>query len=174
MTEFLEILKYILPSLVVFAAAYFLIRSFLDHEIRELKEQSKEDNRKTMIPLRFQAYERIVLFLERISPTNLVLRINRTGMTKEMLQAELLRTVREEYEHNLSQQLYMSDKAWDLVLNAKEEVLRDINTAAAQMNEKNTAADYGQQVISLALEKKSSVAHNAALRFLKEEVRGMF
>ncbi|MEN8224724.1 MAG: hypothetical protein ABFS05_05115 [Bacteroidota bacterium] len=173
MNEFLEILKYVLPSLVVFAAAYYLIRTFLDHEIKQIKEEKKDGERKAVIPLRFQAYERIVLFLERISPPNLVLRVNRAGLTKEMLHAALLQTVREEYEHNLAQQIYISNKAWDLVKGAKEEVLSDINTAAAKMTEKNTAADYGQQVISLHLDKKSH-AHEAALQYLKEEIREMF
>jgi hypothetical protein len=173
MTEFLEILKYILPSLVVFALAYYLIRTFLDHETKGLKEEKKDETRKMSLPLRFQAYERVVLFLERISPPNLVLRVSKAGMSKEQLQAELLKTVREEYEHNLAQQIYMSDKAWDLVKGAKEEVLSDINTAAGQMKEKNTLADYGQQVISVHLEKKSR-AHDTAVAFIKNEIRKMF
>ena len=173
MNEFLEILKYVLPSLVVFAAAYFLIRSFLDHEIKQLKEEKKDDTRKAVIPLRFKAYERVVLFLERISPQNLVLRVNRAGISKEILQAELLMTVREEYEHNLAQQIYISDNAWDLVKSAKEEVLSDINTAAAKMTDKNTVADYGQQLISMHLERKSR-AHDVALGFVKGEIKEMF
>jgi len=173
MTEFLEILKYVLPSLVVFAAVYFLIRSFLDHELKQLKEEKKDDSRKAVIPLRFQAYERVVLLLERISPQNLVLRVNRSGLSKEMMQSELLQSVREEYEHNLAQQVYISDKAWDLVKTAKEEVLSDINTAAAKMTDKNTAADYGQHVISLHLEKKSR-AHDVAISFVKNEIKEMF
>jgi len=173
MIEFLEILKYVLPSLVVFAAAYFLVRSFLEKEVKELKEEKKDETRKAVIPMRFQAYERIVLFLERISPTNIVLRTNKAGMSKEMLQGELLRTVREEYDHNLAQQIYISDEAWELVKGAKQEVLSEINSAAAAMNEKNTAADYGQQVIAQYLDKKSR-AHDVALKFLKEEIREMF
>jgi hypothetical protein len=173
MNEFLEILKYVLPSLVVFATAYFLIRSFLDNEVKQLKMEQKDDSRKAVIPLRFQAYERIVLFLERISPPNMVLRVNKAGITKEMLQGELLRTVRAEYEHNLAQQIYISEKAWNLVKNAKEEVLSDINTAAAKMTEKNTAADYGQHVISLHLDKKAP-AHEVALQALKAEIKEMF
>ena len=173
MTEFLEILKYVLPALVVFATAYFLIRTFLDNELNKIKAEQMDESRKASIPLRFQAYERIVLFLERIGPANMVLRVNRAGMNKEMLQAELLRSVREEYEHNLAQQIYMSDKAWNLVKSAKEEVLSDINTAAAKMTEKNTAADYGQQVISLHLEKKAP-AHAEAIKYLKEEIKEMF
>ncbi len=173
MNEFLDILKYILPALVVFAVAYFLIRAFLDHEVKQLKEEKKDETRKAIAPLRFQAYERIVLFLERISPPNMVLRVNKAGMSKEMLQGELLRTVREEYEHNLAQQIYISDEAWEQVKNAKEEVLSEINTAIAGMTEKNTAADYGQQVISLHLEKKSK-AHDMAIKFLKQEIKEMF
>lgn len=173
MTEFLEILKYVIPALVVFATAYYLIRTFLDNELNKIKAEQKDESRKAAIPLRFQAYERITLFLERISPANLILRITQPGMSKEMLHAELLRSVREEYEHNLAQQIYMSDEAWDLVKGAKEEVLSDINTAAGKMSEKNTAADYGQQVISLHLEKKNP-AHAKAVSFLKKEIREMF
>ncbi len=173
MNEFLEILKYVLPSLVVFATAFFLIRSFLDHEVKQFKEEKKDDTRKVIVPLRFQAYERIVLFLERISPSNLILRVNKPGMSKEMLQTELLRSVREEYEHNLAQQIYISDKAWDFVKGAKEEVLSDINTAASKMKEKSTATDFGQTVIALSFDRKSP-AHDAALAFVKEEIKEMF
>mgnify|MGYP001822235647 CR=1 FL=1 len=173
MNEFLEILKYVLPSLVVFLTAYYLIRTFLDSEVKQLKEQHKENGRKAALPLKFQAYERLVLFLERIRPDNLVIRVNRAGMDKESLQTALLNTVREEYEHNLAQQIYISEKAWDLVRSAKEEVLSDINTAAGKMSEKNTAADYGQQVISLHLEKKNP-AHESAIKFIKREIKEMF
>jgi hypothetical protein len=173
MNEFLEILKYVLPSLVVFAVAFFVIRAFLDHEVKELKEGQKGEMRMSTLPLRFQAYERVILFLERINPNNLVLRVNRPGLNKEQLQAELLRSVREEYEHNLSQQLYMSDNAWEHVKSAKEEILSDINKAAGQMTEKNTAADYGQQVLSLPLERKST-AHDHAVSFIKDEIRQLF
>ena len=173
MKEFLEILKYLLPSLVVFATAYFLIRTFLDNEVRQMKEEKKDDGRKAVIPLRFQAYERMVLFLERISPPNLVLRVGRSQESKESFQADLLRTVREEYEHNLAQQVYISDNAWRLIQRAKEEVLSDINKAAGNMTDKNTVADYGQEVISMHLERKGR-AHEEALQFLKKEVREFF
>jgi hypothetical protein len=173
MNEFLEILKYILPSLVVFAAVYFVIRSFFDHQVKQLREDKQEESRKASTPLRFQAYERITLFLERISPSNMVLRVNRPGMSKEALQAELLRTVREEYEHNLAQQIYISDKVWEYVKTAKEEVLSDINTAAAQMKEKDTAAVYGQKLINLYADRKSN-AHDAALGIIKKDIREMF
>lgn len=173
MNEFLEILKYTLPALVVFATAYFLIRTFFDSELRKLKEEKKDESIAAAIPLRFQAYERIVLFLERISPQNMVLRINRSGMSKEMLQGELLRTVREEYEHNLAQQIYLSETAWEYVKSAKEEVLSDINSAAAEMKEKDSATNYGQALISLHLKRKAR-ATDTAIAFIKEEIREMF
>jgi len=103
----------------------------------------------------------------------MVLRISRSGISKENLQAELLRTVREEYEHNLAQQIYLSEKAWDYVKTAKEEVLSDINTAAAQMKEKDSASEYGQTLIALHLERKSR-AIDVAVGFIKQEIREMF
>jgi len=158
---------------VVFAAAYYVIRVFLDHEIKELKQTGKDDTRRASLPLRFQAYERIVLFLERINPENLVLRVSEAGMEKDLLHSRLLGVVREEYEHNLAMQIYMSDKAWELVKRAKEEVLSDINAAAAMMGDKNSAADLGSKIISLHLEKKAA-AHDTALKVIKEEIKEIF
>lgn len=77
MEEILDILKYILPSLVVLAATLLVIKKFMDAEQRKHMYEIRKENQKVTTPLRLQAYERIVLFLERISPENLVLRVHK-------------------------------------------------------------------------------------------------
>src|SRR5688572_16283437 len=102
MDSFIEILKIILPAGAVFAAAYLIVKRFLDNEQKAREQELKKSSHAAMTPLRLQAYERIVLFLERVNPNTLVVRVNKNGMTAHQLHMELIKTIKTEYEHNLS------------------------------------------------------------------------
>src|ERR1700741_706539 len=115
MDELFEIVKIILPAGIVFITTYYLVKNFLDHESRKKTLDLKLANQAVITPIRLQAYERVVLFLERINPNSMVMRLNKTGSAANF-QGELLKTIRNEFEHNLSQQIYMSSKAWESVL----------------------------------------------------------
>ncbi|MCF8230056.1 MAG: hypothetical protein K9G58_13640 [Bacteroidales bacterium] len=173
MTEVLEILKYVLPSLIVLAAVYLMLREFVRREERKMLFQMKDTGRKTVLPMRLQAYERMVLLLERISPENLVMRISKSGMKASQLKAGLIKSIREEYEHNLSQQLYISNEAWARVRNAKEGMVNMINAVGARMDEKSSSAEFTTVLFDKYLnQKKTSIAN--AMDFIKEEMRKEF
>ena len=123
----------LLPSLLVFAVVYFLLKQFFVREKKLREDELKLKARKDYIPLRIQAYERTVLYLERIDPNNLIMRIHRPGMSAKMLHGEILKAIREEYIHNMAQQLYISEKGWDLVKQAKEETVKIFNMAHNSM-----------------------------------------
>ena len=173
MTEVLEILKYILPSLVVAGVAYFILKEFLKTGNIKQQTEIKLANQNLITPIRLQAYERVVLFLERNSPNNLVIRTNKPNMTAFELQTSLIKTIRDEFDHNLSQQLYISAQAWDLVKNAKEDLIKTINTAASQTQENSTSANLGQIIFELSLKQKNS-PNKIALDFLKKEIKTIF
>lgn len=124
-----DLLKIILPALIVAGAIFLLIRQYLEKEqqrrLIELRLQTTRD----VLPIRLQAYERVTLLLERIAPNNLLVRLNSAGQTAPEFHRLLLQEIRAEYEHNLSQQLYMSPETWDYVKQAKENVLTAINKA---------------------------------------------
>lgn len=80
MNEFLEILKYVLPSIVVFAATFLVLKKFLDNEYRKLMVEIKKNNQQTVLPIRLQAYERVVLLLERTTLQSLVMRTYQPGL----------------------------------------------------------------------------------------------
>jgi Na+/H+ antiporter NhaC len=105
----LEILKITIPSLIVFLTAYFVLKAVLKKEHESRKIEVVLQNKKIITPLRLQAYERIVLFLERISPNSIIIRLQTPNMTIGQLHKEMLTTIRTEFEHNLSQQLYLSN-----------------------------------------------------------------
>jgi hypothetical protein len=171
MYQILDALRYTLPSVIVFLTAYFLLKEYFHHESQ--KRQSERINEKIRIslPLRLQAYERIILFLERISPQNLIMREHRGDLSAQEFQQQLVHSIREEYSHNLSQQLYISITAWEMVKNAREEIVMQINTAASQLHENATARDLSNILLSMSVEK---LATRKALDFLKEEARRNF
>ena len=173
MSEFLEILKYILPSLVVLAIAYLLVKSFLESDTKRKMVDIKATNTKLVTPIRMQAYERMILLLERISPVNLIMRTAGQLIPAKEYQAVLLQNIRDEFDHNLSQQLYISDIGWDKVLNAKEETIKLINTAAAKVSEDANSTNLSAKILELSFE-YNKMPIDEALAFIKEEFRKKF
>lgn len=173
MQAFFELLKYTVPSLVVLAAAYFLLKMFLTSEAEKTKMQLKLDVHKISLPVRMQAYERLVLLLERIEPAGLLVRTNLPGMSATQLQSALVQSIRSEFEHNLSQQLYVSDKAWEMMRNAREESIRRINMAAMKLTPEATSADLASLMLLNDIETEQSLI-KSALDLLKSEARSYF
>ena len=172
-----QVLLTLLPSIVLFLTAYYLLRQLLGSrnsaENNQIMAEAKREDRKQTLPLRLQAYERLTLFLERIAPGALVFRVHKNNMTARMLHAELLATVREEFEHNVTQQVYVSDRAWQQVKMAKEETLRIINIAAEGLGDTANGTALSQRVFETA-GKLSHLPTQQAIAALKEEVRKLF
>lgn len=168
MEHFWEIIKLILPAGIVFLTTYYLVKNFLDQEKSKKSLDLKLANQTVLTPLRLQAYERMVLFLERINPSSMVIRTNK-AVSAPMLQSELLKIIRNEFEHNLSQQIYMSNKAWDAILQAKEETIKIINTAAVKVSPEANGMELAQTIITLSAQVKELPA-KTAIDFIKREI----
>lgn len=119
--------------------------------------------------LQLQAYERIILFLERISPATLVMRLHQPEMTAVQLQTTLIRTIREEFEYNMSQQLYISTQNWELVRHAKEESISLIHQAAGKIPDSASAPELIRQILDSSVNQETSPVHQA-IREIKQEV----
>lgn len=171
MESILETIQYTIPSLVVFLAVYFLLKEFFRNERVKRNQELTVERVKISLPLRLQAYERIILLLERISPQNLVMRLHSNEMDGAGLHRLIVQTVREEYNHNLSQQLYVSVQAWEMVKKAKEEVIRLINTTVAQAEEAATSTDLGNRLLEISAD---NLIIRKALDFLKAEAAKVY
>ena len=174
MEYFIEILKIILPAGAVFAAAYLIVKKFLENDQKRRETELKKLNQASITPLRLQAYERIVIFLERVSPSNLVVRVNKNGMSAQQFHLELIKTVKSEYEHNLSQQIYMSAGAWELVKNAKEEIIKLINISSTKVPHDNSSNDLAMMVINITSNLGKKLPNDIALDYIKKEVNQIF
>ncbi len=142
----IDIIFYLAAPAFVLAAVYFLIRQFLNREYKLRLIEVKRMMVKETLPLRLQAYERMILFLERISPNLLLMRFSDTSATVRELQLHLIETIRSEYEHNLTQQIYISPQTWNIIKNAKEEMVRLINTSADKINPMSSHIELGKAI----------------------------
>ncbi len=159
--------------MVVLATAYYLLKMFLDKETEKTQLQMRLEVQKISLPIRMQAYERLVLLLERIEPAGLLVRTNLPGMNASQLQSALIQTIRSEFEHNLSQQLYVSTKAWEMVRNAREETIKRINTSAMKLTPEATSTDLASLILINDIDAEQS-AVKGALDLLKSEARNNF
>lgn len=126
-----------------------------------------------ILKLELQAAERFSLYLERISPDRLVMRVHRNGVDAKMFQSELLRSIREEFDHNLSQQIYISEESWELIKKAKDEMVKFI-TACGEKVGKDASAIELSQVIFQGASKVERLPSEIALQYLRVETRQLF
>ena len=152
------------------------IKKFVENEqkktILEIQKIQESEVRKVVTPIQLQAYERLVLFLERMTPNNLVLRCYQAGMTTQLLKDVMIQNIRDEFEHNLSQQLYISSQAWAYIKNAKEDMINTINSIQAKEGETMTPTAFAGTLFELLAGKESQI--ELAQDFLKEEIQKKF
>jgi len=170
----LEILKYTIPGLVVFAAVYFTLDSYLSSENKRRNMEIKSMYYRETLPIRLQAYERLTLFLERISPNSLISRINKSDMTARDLHLQILQNIKMEYEHNLSQQLYLPVDTWIMVVGVKEEIISIINQVALDVPPSASSKDLSRRIIEYFINSEDVIPTQKALNILKTEVSKIF
>ena len=166
-TKIIEIIAYTLPSLITGAVAYFLFNSYFKDQQNARRWLLQKENQPAILPLRLQAYERLTLLMERINPSQMIVRISPLSDDKTDYQNLVIAQIDQEFEHNLSQQIYVSEECWSVLLTAKNATIQMIRVAT--QNEKVTDADSLRAfIISDFLEKPTP--SSAALSFIKNEV----
>ncbi|MCC7303305.1 MAG: hypothetical protein IT233_11745 [Bacteroidia bacterium] len=167
------IILVLVSGAIVFIAVYFIVREFFMNEARKRAAELRAGVEAQVVPARMQAYERIVLFLERVAPSSLIMRVHKNGMTSRQLQAELVRSIRHEYEHNISQQVYISAQAWESVKSAKEETIKMINIASTKVPDHATGIDLSQKIFEIGTQ-LHKLPTDIALEMIKKEFNASF
>jgi hypothetical protein len=166
-TTITEIIAYTLPSLITGAVAYFLFDSHFKDQQNTRRWLLQKDNQTATLPLRLQAYERMALFMERINPSQLLVRITPHSEDKSEYQNFVIAQIEQEFEHNMTQQIYISDECWSIIVTAKNATIQMVRLATK--NEKVTDANSLREIIISDLLEKPSPS-SAALAFIKNEV----
>lgn len=168
-----EVLKYVVPAILVLLTVKFMNDHSARKAAREESQKLRSEVLKNHLPLKLSAYERAVLYLERISPENLVPRISTKNKTVARLQAEFLNEIQSEYEHNLVQQLYISFKGWSALVNAKNEMTRIVNLAASELKPDGPGVNLSKKILEKCAEWEDLPTHKAAFA-LKSDILDLF
>lgn len=155
MDAFLDVLKYTIPALIVFATVFFLFRNFLNQQYNIEALKFRQSQNKDMLPLRLQAYERLMMFCERMSIDSLAYRLSAPETQVQDLKNAMLIAIQQEYEHNVSQQVYISDKLWEIIHLVKEQM----QSVILESNGHSVAELIGNVKINIAENKVDPVAY---------------
>lgn len=154
---------------------YLLVKRYFDNQQKERLLQMKIDERretlKVVTPIRLQAYERMALFLERISPDSLVLRCYQPGMDLKLLQGVMTKNIRDEWEHNLSQQVYLTAESWARIRAAKDEMVNLVNSSAVTLTDTDDPTRLAATIFASAAQQRPT---DSALEALKKEINELF
>jgi hypothetical protein len=167
-----EILLISIPAILVLITAYLILKKSIDNDRERRRHEYMLQISRTITPIKLQAYERLTLLLERITIESLVMRILKQGMTSRELHSSLLETVRTEFDHNLSQQIYVSPQAWEVIKTAKTNTVKLINSSVGVISPKASGADLSKHLLESVMELDREPAR-VALDFLKNEAGRM-
>lgn len=167
----------IILTIAVMIFGFWLIQysGFRNEEKKRLFEL-KRDSQKTISPIRLRAYERLTLLLERTKPENMIVELQRVypealaTWTIAQVQQYLLQTIRAEFDHNQSQQVYVSDEVWDMIINARDQMGAFIISIAAQVPAEATAQAYVTALLT-AYTSNGTTPTDKALEELKHEAK---
>ena len=168
---FLDILKFSISGLIVFFTGWYIIREFLAQASHKNDHEIRKANLAHTLPLKLQAYERLTLFLERINPANMLVRLHVAGLSAKEMQNVVLADIRAEYQHNIAQQIYVSDTSWNVVRKMKEETIAMVHNAVGGLPENASAIDLSKVILSHLANLEDGNPYDVALQIVKREVQ---
>lgn len=166
--EITILLLALVPSVLVLFAGLLSYRYFAKSLLRRDAVQQSIENRKLTLPIRLQAYERLTLLMERISPESLLVRCPTSDRNAKEYEYDLISNIREEWEHNLSQQIYVSSEVWQLVRQAKGNISKMITMCGEKVHPESPATELANMILAMLLELNAHPA-STALKELREE-----
>jgi len=166
--KLLESIAYVLPAVVTGFVAYYMFNGFIQNKNSEKKLELLAERKKETLPIKLQAYERLMLFCDRINPVKMLMRVQPISNNTEDYLQLLLANVEQEFEHNLVQQIYISEETWTTICITKNAVINKLKQVAENANSAN---DFRENV--LIDYSKTLPPTETAIAFIKKEVRGL-
>lgn len=167
----IELIFFTLPAMITGGVAYYFFNMYTKNEEGRRRYLIHREAQKNALPLRLQAYERLTLFLERVNPSKLLIRIAPQSSNKHDYEDYLVSQIEVEFEHNLSQQIYISQESWDIVTTAKNATIQMIRKAA-NSSHVDSAQKLREIILQELFDKQSP--SSVAIAHLKNEVSGLW
>lgn len=174
METLLEILKYTIPGLLVAVTAYYLLKTLLESQNRSVQLAQRNEALKITLPLRLQAYERLTLLCDRAALPNVLLRVRMNAMAMAELRGALLLAISQEFSHNTSQQLYVSETLWQIITLAKDETLAAVSRAAEGLDADTDADILVGRILQAVDEQNGATPLQRAIVAIRTEAGQLF
>lgn len=168
-----QIALIIIPAGAVLLTAIYFLRKESEREFRNYNLEMRKQRQEFILPMRIDAYQRAILLMERIHPNSLVMRLHNPGLPAMAMQTKLLESIREEFEHNIAQQMYISSGTWELVKKSKDETMKIINLAGQHMTPTSVGMDLAAKIFEIVGE-VGTLPTEIAVEALKKEVQELF
>lgn len=168
LSKIIELLSYTIPSIITGSIAYIFFLRHTRTEEKKLRLTLLQKTKKSSLPVKLQAYERMTLYLERINPSKLLIRVTSINNDKQAYTLSLINTIEQEFEHNLTQQIYISEKCWSVIIASKNATIQLIKKSSEENSIAN-AQELRERILQDILKTPSPT--NTALAFIKDEVR---
>lgn len=169
--DLINLFSYTIPSVITGGVAYLLFNAHFKDQQNTRRWLLQKENNPTILPLRLQAYERMTLLMERINPSQLLVRLHPTGKNKIDYQNYLIAQIEQEFEHNLTQQIYVSEKCWSIVSTAKNATIQIIRLTA-QKDDVIDSDALRERILTDSFDKIAPCA--TAMAFIKDEVSDLW
>ena len=160
-------------GLVIVAGAYYLIKPDMQNYLRLRSNEVKKEDRSQLLVLRLQAHERLILFIERINPANLLVRLHQKGLSLRDFQSVLLHEIRTEYQHNVTQQLYISPVVWKVIDQLKDDTLAMINNVAQNFSGEAEGIELSRKILQ-HLSEVNKNPYDLTLEMIKKDIQSLF
>ncbi len=168
----IQVALIILPAGAVLFTTYFFLKKQGENEVQNLQFDLKRERQNFFLPTRFESYQRTLLLMERIHPNSLVMRLHNPALPSNAFLSELLKAIREEYDHNVAQQLFISTEGWKMVKDSKEETIKILNLAGRQMPVSAMATDLAAKIFEIVGE-VGTLPTEITIDYLKKEFQSL-
>ncbi|MEM1214159.1 MAG: hypothetical protein AAGJ82_00640 [Bacteroidota bacterium] len=165
---FLEILKISLPAIVVAVVSYLIIRTMLNKQFLLQEQRLRQDRQDTIMPLRMQAYERLSILVERLGIPGMVLRNQNDEMQAATFRIALFMAVQQEFEHNISQQIYVSNNLWKILEATRDDLLQFIELVSEKVPANAPAKELASKLLAYHAQRDSDPISTAQMAIRKE------
>lgn len=174
-------LQYLIEQILILAAGglitlligWYFIKSDIESYLQPKAAEPIKEGGDHLLSLRLQAHERLIIFTERLNPANLLIRLNQQGFSAKELQSIVLHEIRSEYQHNVSQQLYINSASWNILLKLKEDTIALINNAMSALSPDASGTDLSRKVLEHLTEIEES-PYTLMLEMIKQDIHQLF
>ena len=163
----------LVPSALVFGVAYFFIQKLTQDKQLVYTAEIKKEGQRHILPMKVEAYQRLILLLERIHPNSIVMRVHNPAKNATLIQNELLEQIRQEFEHNIAQQMFVSPQAWEMVKRSKDDLLQLIHITGKSMEPNSTALEFSAKLFENTAQ-INPFPTEIAIQYLKEEFQALY